>query len=590
MPIIRLSIKKFSLETTKLTQISLNSCVCASRKVFGHIYNKKKNLTTEFYSVHKNDLNPNRNYTTFESLYQRLGRIGIIENFSIFNQSYLLNFALKRPDAILAERDQAADSTHLFLNSKNGYEPQFANIVYFNRIYVENSGNEGMDLRINVFYDQLEFNSSHTEGQLVATLIYSFGPEKERKTYRLSNKDNYRQFVFYMRDLEFGYRRLFHHQPIYFIGLDENSQIEFSVFNFFQNSHELLHQVLFDPGELFDCFTKLTNERQLKGIYYDRDSELFFVFIKRFYLKIHKIDLIDREFVLENDWYAEKAHRLVHRPTIEGRFYEKIDSEFLGRKWVKAIGPNTALYSPDNRNFFKLAVRDKDELTISGSSGSGVRSCYHQTLLVDEEHVFCFRKREYFFLYSLGNESYSHYWNKHRYPIAELFEETACDWTKQRLLAIFHYKEDRFVMLTQSDLFVFEYKKFTLWAGVNEEENKIRYLHDLDDKQIKRKRNCLLLGCKGTGSSPSDGGLTTPEGEPDNDGNLTLTLVFLIILAILLSILVLSVFINHILTNSNLCPSYNKYYNQPKTKDARKGRGSKSNQKNRFKFTMKVKR
>ena len=365
----------------------------------------------------------------------------------MFNQSYRLNFDLKHPNSVLAERDGPEEARYLsqiFLNPRDGQGPQFANIVYFNRIFVVNSGGQGMDLAINVLYDQFEFNSTYTEAQLAAALIYqNDDKEKVHQTYLLSNKHDYWLFVFYMRDMDFGYQLLYNYQPIYFVGFDESSLFEFSVYNFFQNKHQLVHQVIVDPNELFDCFTKLTHVRQLKGVFYDRNRELFFVFIKRFYLRIHKIDLVDTEFVLENDWYTQKADRLVHRqPAIEGIF-EKIDPEFLGRKWVKEIGPN-AYYTPDNRNFFLLAVREKDKLTIRKTSGSGFESCYHQTLLVDEKHVFCFRKREYFFLYSLGNESYSHYWNKKRNSIAGLFEETALDWTNQELLLIFNYKASFF--------------------------------------------------------------------------------------------------------------------------------------------------
>lgn len=143
------------------------------------------------------------------------------------------------------------------------------------------------------------------------------------------------------------------------------------------------------------------------------------------------------------------------------------------------------------------------------------------------------------------------------------------------------------MMLTQSDLFIFEYKKFTLWPGVIEEEHKIRYLHDLDNKRIKRKRNCLLLGCGRHGSGSTDS-LTTPINEPTDDNHMALTLLFLVLLAIILSVLVLSVFVNHVF-RSNLFTKYNKYFRQPKAKDSRKARASKSDKKRNYKFTMKVK-
>lgn len=142
-------------------------------------------------------------------------------------------------------------------------------------------------------------------------------------------------------------------------------------------------------------------------------------------------------------------------------------------------------------------------------------------------------------------------------------------------------------MLTQSDLFIFEYKKFTLSPGVTEEEHKIRYLHDLDNKRIKRKRNCLLLGCKSLDSS-TDSSLTTPIDEP-TDNHMALTLLFLVLLAIILSVLVLSVFVNHVF-RSNLFSRYNKYFRQPKAKDSNKARSGKTEKKKKYKFTMKVKR
>ena len=330
-----------------------------------------------------------------------------------------MNFdLLKRSNVILAERDQPVDATHLYLNRPNDEEPQYLNIVHFNRIYVDNSAGYEIDLRLDVFYNQIEFNVSYAEGQLVASLISVYGSEKTRKMYLLSTKPDYWSFVFYMRDLEFGWHKLYHYQPIYFFGLDEDTQLELSVYNFYQDTHELLHTVHLDAEELFDCFTRLTHERQLKGVFYDFDNDLWFVFIKRFYLQINKVDLIRSEFVLPANWYETKAHRL-HLLATQAVFYEKIESEFLGRKWVKAIGPNT-VYSANNRDFFRLTVKDKEELNIESTTSSGFRNCYHQALIIDQQHVFCMKRREYYYLYSLGNESSSHYWNKVRYCLAQL--------------------------------------------------------------------------------------------------------------------------------------------------------------------------
>lgn len=144
-------------------------------------------------------------------------------------------------------------------------------------------------------------------------------------------------------------------------------------------------------------------------------------------------------------------------------------------------------------------------------------------------------------------------------------------------------------MLTQTDLFVFEYKKFTLLAGLTDEKHKIRYLHDLDGKQIKRKRNCLLLGCEANDISSPDDHLTTAGGEGLMNSTFMLTIVFIVILVILLIILIFFVSLNHALNHPNLFRMFtgyrNKYYSQPKSRDAWSGK-----RKGRFKFSIKVKK
>ena len=134
-------------------------------------------------------------------------------------------------------------------------------------------------------------------------------------------------------------------------------------------------------------------------------------------------------------------------------------------------------------------------------------------------------------------------------------------------------------MLTQTDLFVFEYKKFTLLPGLTEEEHKIRYLRDFDEKQIKRKRNCLLVDCKPTDSSlPGEQG-TTPQSEAPISGSLTLILSILVVLGVVIIVLLLTVSFTHFLNRSSLLNRYNKYYSQAKAKDPKEAKRGKKKEK-----------
>ena len=85
------------------------------------------------------------------------------------------------------------------------------------------------------------------------------------------------------------------------------------------------------------------------------------------------------------------------------------------------------------------------------------------------------------------------------HPLRELFAGTELDWSGQLVKLVFHYDEKRFVVMTATNLFVFEYARFRVGPG-----NRLMHSYNETDEPIK-KRNCLLpQNCPDSLSRPSN--------------------------------------------------------------------------------------
>lgn len=247
-----------------------------------------------------------------------------------------------------------------------------------------------------------------------------------------------------------------------------------------------------DFEELFGCHSPFTNERQVKGIFYDSTSQLFFVFIKRFYLRVDYDLLLDR-FRLQNGVYQSDLYNLEFESE---QIEESVRFELISRRWVLASDRN---YFVPFEHMFEIAVEEKSLKLKKIEADHRLTTCRGQTLLVNKQHVYCFEVYEYRYLNALANKSIS------KFTISSIFSETEVN-LNGPLLLIFNYL-DRVVFLSQSNFCVLRYENFK-----TEADHRITFVPDSQNKVIC-EQNCLFSAtCNQTSPMKPIGPAVT--GEP----------------------------------------------------------------------------
>ena len=227
--------------------------------------------------------------------------------------------------------------------------------------------------------------------------------------------------------------------------------------------------------ELLSCHTRATNARQFKGIYFDRATEKFYVFINRFYLKLDR-DLVSTFFMLTDLTYARHAQELEYGGLKEfAVFSDQMNS------WVKNY-PNKSYLMPSSA-IFEVEPAKTGKLTVK-SSQDPVVACQYNILVFEKRYSFCFEPVYYYFLQDLGGAVQP--LNKERFKIQSIFHNfSLIDLSGQSIKFTFNYKGYKFVMMTSQFVYVFDYRDFE----VLKLNMTIRFL---DKHGSKRTLNCLF--------------------------------------------------------------------------------------------------
>ena len=160
-----------------------------------------------------------------------------------------------------------------------------------------------------------------------------------------------------------------------------------------------IYEFQLDAEELFNCYTPVQNlDRHLAGVYYDAPKSLWFVFVKRFYLRIER-NLLDEEFSLKLDDYSSGREL----EELRGRFIEliRLKRQF---KLVKSVGSQGYFSALQELTYSTLNVDEDGELTISPmpkNSKIDLSFC-SQTTLVIENHLYCWKDEQYSHLYRMN--------------------------------------------------------------------------------------------------------------------------------------------------------------------------------------------
>ena len=235
--------------------------------------------------------------------------------------------------------------------------------------------------------------------------------------------------------------------------------------------------------EFFSCHRNPIADREIKGVWYDKKSKTFYLFINRFFRKIQS-DLVADNF------------KLPPNPTFESlKFNGSLYPEFeiINSRYVKTVG-DTSYLATSVDFVFELSAESLADKLLPIENGSLIDRCPKQSLVVEGE-VFCFGETDYYHLIDLENlrnvskiNADVGRKNKVVHRISEIFQGTNIQYEKnQRLKFIFNYQKNQVVFATATNLFLFNYEKFMISA----ETKRLSTKYTAQDS-VEVKINCLL--------------------------------------------------------------------------------------------------
>lgn len=418
-------------------ELTLPKSIPTNFKVFGHLFEMKSETVHELYFI--NQANQSK----------------VNE---IFEKAYLLNFD-ESNERTIGERTKLELINNQFIKKELNNLP---NIQYFNLFKFNET-----------FKTIYKYHSTKLNSTSDWTISVVLCIDNNRITETLSTKENVKFFTtFSISQFEISVISI--NDKLNFVNYELNYNKRFVTFQDKLN-------ISFDFDEFFSCHTSFTNLRQLNGIYFNRNSTMFFIFIKRFYLQI-KDELVRNGFNLNDNVYETNSHVLKFE---EQEIYpNRIPKWWLTRKWIKTVGNNWTFFCPEeNGIYYELETTDQGQLIYNQiteiSKSIELRSCNEQTLMI-KEHLFCLLQGEYFYMYQLKNRSnYIETFRKGAL-ISSIFDNSSIEWEKnQTVQLIFNYNSNEFVLMTLKHLFVFNYDQF----DVNNE--KIIYNSTGNNKYLK---------------------------------------------------------------------------------------------------------
>lgn len=226
----------------------------------------------------------------------------------------------------------------------------------------------------------------------------------------------------------------------------------FNITNFNIRSGQAIKTPSIAMDELLNCHRKFRDPREVKGIFYEKESDFFYIFINRFFLKIEE-DLVRTGFRIDDRHYA-KAYDL--------KFSSNYEFEIARTKWVKTLKQKSYLVT-NKRNVFELNHDSMVKNYFTADEGyNQIEKCAHQTLNIGK-HVFCFDKQYYHYFMTNGDLVNSSTYRPARFKISNIFQDSSIHYRDdEELNFIFNYNQDKFViMMTKTRLFVIDYSKFT---------------------------------------------------------------------------------------------------------------------------------
>lgn len=189
-------------------------------------------------------------------------------------------------------------------------------------------------------------------------------------------------------------------------------------------------------GELFACPTDSTDDRQVKGIYYDKAYKTFFLFVRRSVYSIPDDgNLIAKHFAKNLiEPHLNESAKPLHLSKLLSNTKENAKKgdteddttrhafELMATSWVKNLKWSSYLVPvPSTLQVFEI---DYKRLVMREKFGEAVWDnrlgmCKGQTLQVDSS-VFCFDEHQY---YKLSGKQPKKFFNLFRLILTQLFSD-----------------------------------------------------------------------------------------------------------------------------------------------------------------------
>lgn len=216
----------------------------------------------------------------------------------------------------------------------------------------------------------------------------------------------------------------------------------------------------------------------MKGIWYDQTKKLFYIFIRRFFLRFEE-DLVMTGFYFNETAYRKNVGVLSfensdkHQPI---RF--EIERTHL---YVKTF-PSMSLYVPFDQ-VFKLITSDSSNAFVEPHEKPKLIHCPGNTLVLRKQYVFCFyRDNTYRLLYDRSLKEPVIDPNPDFFTVDSIFKDKSWNLT---LLFIFNYLDDSVVFVNELRIRVLKYANFYM-------DLTRMYYNTSADNGIVDNHNCFV--------------------------------------------------------------------------------------------------
>ena len=240
------------------------------------------------------------------------------------------------------------------------------------------------------------------------------------------------------------------------------------------------NQIEFKLFDLFSCRNAFTDPSQVKGIFFDRTSNTFYIFIKHFYVPMN-VNLVDQEFrINESDYQNARNLQFESDEILESIVYEETQT-----KWIKNFDEKEQRLFLFDQVFSLTAVDNTLRLKKLDSSPKHelIRKCYNQILEV-QKYLFCFNGPFYYLHGDLDKQIEV---KDQYYAISEMFKGAGISYKGESMKFIFNYADEQVVFVTESNFYVVAYKWIVL--------NKDLTLSIVSGNKLRSGSNCLFTKC-----------------------------------------------------------------------------------------------